>query len=188
MKIILCNDRGNRRFEVSKTHRKVRGQRTDLLHKISLGLVNAFDLIVFEDLKVKNMLKNHHLAKSISDVSWSQLTNFVSYKAEEAGRRVEFVDPKNTSQECSNCGEIVKKSLAQRVHNCPFCGLVIDRDLNASLNILKKGLQKSKGFSICQKSKIFEQLKNVGQELSEFKPRDFSKRRVIQEAPSVRVG
>ncbi|VUT25156.1 MAG: Putative transposase DNA-binding domain protein [Candidatus Methanolliviera sp. GoM_asphalt] len=111
------------------------------------------------------MLKNHHLSKSINDSSWSQLTNFVSYKVEEAGKRVEFVNPKNTSQECSNCGRIVKKSLSQRVHRCPFCGLVVDRDLNASLNILKKGL------------------KNVGQELSEFNPEDFSKRRVIQEAP-----
>jgi putative transposase len=166
------NNRKKRIFELAKTHRKVRDQRTDLLHKVSRSLVNTFDLIIFEDLKVKNMLKNHHLAKSISDVSWSQLTNFVSYKAEEAGRRVEFVNPKNTSQECSNCGGIVKKSLAQRVHRCPFCGLVMDRDENAAINILKKGLEKL----------------NVGQELSEFKPEDFSKRRVIQEAPSIRVG
>ncbi|VUT24412.1 MAG: Putative transposase DNA-binding domain protein [Candidatus Methanolliviera sp. GoM_oil] len=98
-------------------------------------------------------------------VSWSQLTNFVSYKAEEAGRRVEFVNPKNTSQKCSNCGEIVKKSLAQRVHKCPFCGLIMDRDENAAINILKRGLN------------------NVGQELSELKLEDFSKRRMIQEAP-----
>jgi len=162
------NNRIKRRFEGAKTHRKVREQRSDLLHKISCKLVNTFDLIVFEDLNVKGMLKNHHLAKSISDVSWSQLTNFVSYKAEEAGRRVEFVNPKNTSQECSNCGEIVKKSLSQRVHKCPFCGLVIDRDKNAAINILKKGLQKSS---------IFEQLKNVGQELSELKHEDFSNQR-----------
>ena len=159
------NNRSKRRFEVAKTHRTVREQRTDLLHKISRSLVNTYDLIVFENLKVKNMLKNHHLAKSISDVSWSQLTNFVSYKAEEAGRRVEFVNPKNTSQECSNCGKIVKKSLAQRVHKCPFCGLIMDRDENAAINILKRGL------------------KRVGQELSEFKLEDFSTRRMIQEAP-----
>ena len=159
------DNRTKRRFETAKTHRKVRDQRTDLLHKISRGLVNAFDLIVFEDLKVKNMLKNHHLAKSISDVSWSQLTNFVSYKAEEAGRRVEFVDPRSTSQECSNCGRIVKKPLNQRTHKCPFCGLIMDRDENAAINILNKGL------------------KNVGQELSEFKLEEFSKRTVIQEAP-----
>ncbi|VUT23823.1 MAG: putative transposase [Candidatus Methanolliviera sp. GoM_asphalt] len=163
-------NRTKRRFETAKTHRKVREQRTDLSHKISRGLVDTYDLIVFEDLNIRGMLKNHHLAKSISDVSWSQLTNFVSYKAEEAGRRVEFVNPKNTSQECSNCGGIVKKSLAQRVHRCPYCGLVMDRDQNAAINILKRGL------------------KRVGQELSEFKPEDFSKRRVIQEAPSVRVG
>ncbi|VUT26534.1 MAG: Putative transposase DNA-binding domain protein [Candidatus Methanolliviera sp. GoM_oil] len=75
------------------------------------------------------------------------------------GGRVEFVNPKNTSQECSNCGEIIKKSLAQRVHKCPFCGLVIDRDENAAINILKKGL------------------KRVGKGLPEFKPEDFSNRR-----------
>ncbi|VUT25423.1 MAG: putative transposase [Candidatus Methanolliviera sp. GoM_oil] len=177
------NNRTKRRFEVVKTHRTVRDQRTDLLHKISRSLVNTYDLIVFEDLKIRNMLKNHHLAKSISDVSWSQLTNFVSYKAEEAGKRVEFVNPRNTSLECSNCGKIVKKPLSQRTHKCPFCGLVMDRDKNAAINILNRGLRKSKGFSICQKSSIFEQLKNVGQELSEFKPEDFSKRRMIQEAP-----
>ncbi|VUT26385.1 MAG: putative transposase [Candidatus Methanolliviera sp. GoM_oil] len=164
------NNRKKRIFELAKTHRKVRDQRADLLHKISHSLVDTFDLIIFEDLNVRGMLKNHHLAKSISDVSWSQLTNFVSYKAEEAGRRVEFVNPKNTSQECSNCGGIVRKSLSQRVHKCPFCGLVMDRDENAALNILKKGLSR------------------VGQELSKVKPEDFSKRRVIQEAPSVRVG
>jgi len=164
------SNRTKRRFEVAKTHRKIRDQRTDLLHKISRGLVDTYDLIVFEDLKVKNMLKNHRLAKSISDVSWSRLTNFVSYKAEEAGTRVEFVDPKNTSQECSNCGVIVEKSLRQRVHRCPFCGLIMDRDQNAAINILKRGL------------------KHVGQGLSEFKPEDFSKRRLIQEAPSVRAG
>ncbi|VUT24606.1 MAG: putative transposase [Candidatus Methanolliviera sp. GoM_oil] len=198
------NNRGKRRFEVAKTHSKVKEQRTDLLHKISHKLVDTYDLIVFEDLKIRNMLKNHHLAKSISDatksliscrkngtflhVSWSQLTNFVSYKAEETGRRVEFVNPKNTSQECSRCGRIVKKPLSQRVHKCPFCGLIMDRDQNAAINILKRGLRKSKGFSICQKSSIFEQLRNVGQGLPEFKPEDFSKRRMIQEASPFRAG
>ena len=103
-------------------------------------------------------------------VSWSQLTNFVSYIAEESGRRVEFVNPKNTSQECFRCGRIVKKPLSQRVHKCPFCGLMMDRDENAAINILKRGLQKSK---------IFEQFKklSVVQELSEFKPEDFSNQR-----------
>jgi len=151
------NNRKKRRFELAKAHRKVKDQRTDLLHKISRSLVNAYDLIIFEGLKVKNMMKNHYLAKSINDASWSRLTNFVSYKAEEAGKIVEFVDPKNTSQECSSCGKIVKKSLNQRVHKCPFCGLEMDRDQNAAINILRKGLQ------------------NVGQGLSEFKPAEFLK-------------
>jgi putative transposase len=149
------NNRNKRKFELAKTHRKIKNQRNDFLHKISRSLVDSYDLIVLEKLNIKSMLKNHYLAKSISDASWSKLANFVSYKAEEAGKRVEFVDPKNTSQECSNCGRIVKKSLSQRVHKCPFCGLIMDRDQNAAINILKRGL------------------KNVGQELSEFKPEDF---------------
>jgi putative transposase len=120
------------------------------------------------------MLKNHHLAKSISDVSWSQLTNFVSYKAEEAGKIIEFVNPKNTSQECSNCERKNSNhlSLAVRTFKCPYCGLVIDRDLNAAINILKKGLKK---LNI-----------DVGKVLTEFKPEDFN-RRMIQEAPSFRT-
>ena len=102
-------------------------------------------------------------------VSWSQLTNFVSYKVEEAGRRVEFVNPKNTSQECSNCGRIVKKPLSQRTHKCPFCGFVMDRDQNAAINIREK----------C--------LRNVGKELSEFKPEDLPKAGMIQEASPFRA-
>ncbi|VUT26836.1 MAG: Putative transposase DNA-binding domain protein [Candidatus Methanolliviera sp. GoM_oil] len=107
------------------------------------------------------------------------MTNFVSYKAEEAGTRVEFVNPKNTSQECSNCGRIVKKPLSQRTHKCPFCGFVMDRDQNAAINILKKGLQKSS---------IFEHLRNVGKGLPEFKPEDLPKAGMIQEASPFRAG
>jgi putative transposase len=91
---------------------------------------------VFEDLQIRNMVKNHYLAKSISDAGWSQLINFTKSKAEYAGKIVELVNPRNTSQNCSGCGKSVPKDLSKRVHSCPFCGLVLDRDHNAAINIL----------------------------------------------------
>lgn len=84
------------------------------------------------------MTKNHNLAKSIVDSGWGQLVAFTSYKAESAGRIVKQVDPRNTSQLCSNCGEVVKKQLKDREHHCPCCGFVADRDENAAVNILKR--------------------------------------------------
>ena len=101
-------------------------------------LVEEFDRIVFEDLQVQNMVKNHHLAKSISDAGWSQLINFTKTKAEYAGKIVELVNARNTSQNCSKCGNLVSKNLSVRKHSCPFCGLVLDRDHNAAINILKR--------------------------------------------------
>jgi putative transposase len=95
---------------------------------------------VFEALNVANMVKNHSLAKSISDAAWSQLVRYATYKAEWAGRSLVLVDPKYTSQECSGCSERVPKDLSVRVHDCPHCGLVLDRDLNAARNILARGL------------------------------------------------
>ncbi|HDL15978.1 MAG TPA: transposase [Euryarchaeota archaeon] len=88
------------------------------------------------------MIRNHHLAKSISDVSWNMLQSFTAYKAEWAGKVVTFVNPENTSQECSSCGKIVKKNLNIKIHKCPYCGLVLDRHVNAAINILHRGLKK----------------------------------------------
>jgi len=121
---------------VAKVHRRIRNQRKDFAHKTSKMLVNEYDHIVFEDLQVQNMIKNHHLAKSISDAGWYQLMQFTKTKAEYAGKIVEFINPRNTSQNCSSCGNSVKKDLSVRVHSCPFCGLVLDRDHNAAINIL----------------------------------------------------
>ena len=87
------------------------------------------------------MLKNHCLAKSISDAGWNQLIQFTTYKAEEAGRLVVLVNPHNTSKMCSRCGVLVEKDLSVRVHKCPTCGLEMDRDENAAINILGLGLQ-----------------------------------------------
>jgi len=135
-KKLRSKNRNNQRIIVSKVHRRIRNQRKDFAHKTSRTLVKEYDLIVFEDLQIQNMVKNHHLAKSISDAGWSQLINFTKTKAECAGKIVELVNPRNTSQNCSSCGNSVKKDLSMRVHSCPFCGLVLDRDHNAAINIL----------------------------------------------------
>ena len=134
------SNRNKQRIEVARIHRHIRNQRKDFNHKLSRELVNNYNLIVFEKLQIQNMVKNHHLAKSISDASWSQLIQFTQYKAEYAGRNVELVNPKYTSQDCSNCGTRVKKSLSVRIHQCSLCGLILDRDHNAAINILNKAV------------------------------------------------
>jgi len=115
-------------------------------------LVDKYDHIVFEDLQIQNMVQNHHLAKSISDAGWSQLINFTKSKAECAGKVVELVNPKNTSQNCSGCGNSVPKDLSVRTHSCPFCGLELDRDHNAAINILRRSMYTAgtAGINACQ--------------------------------------
>jgi putative transposase len=147
---------------LAKAHRKVRNQRKDFHHQAARYLVKRFGLIVFEDLNIINMSKapdpkpdpdkagaylpNGTSAKaglnmSILDAGWGQFQQFCVVKAESAGRRVLFVNPSNTSQRCSGCGEVVPKPLEERMHRCPHCGLVIDRDHNAAINILLAGKQ-----------------------------------------------
>ena len=92
-----------------------------------------------EDLRVANMVRNHHLAKSISDAGWGQFLAILAYKAACAGKRVVAVPAQYTSQDCSRCGARVAKSLSVRTHICPFCGLVLDRDVNGARNILWAG-------------------------------------------------
>ncbi len=130
------------RVLVAKTYDKIRNQRIDFLHKLSKKYVEENQVIVVEDLKVQNMLKNHSLARSIADCGWYEFFNLISYKAEEAGRVFVKVDPKNTSQMCSVCGEIVSKDLSVRLHSCPYCNCEMDRDYNAAWNILSRGLEK----------------------------------------------
>ena len=132
-------NRNNQKIEVAKVHRRIRRQRSDFLHKLSTNLVNNYGIITFEDLNIRGMLKNHCLAKHISDASWNQLIGLTQSKAESAGSEVRLVNPRGTSQKCSQCGKTVKKTLAERTHKCPYCGLVMDRDLNASLNICMAG-------------------------------------------------
>jgi putative transposase len=126
---------------VERVHERIANKRYEFAHQVSRDLVNRFGLIAFEDLNIKNMLQNHCLAKSIADVAWNMLVTVTSYKAESAGSIVVLVDPRNTSKMCSRCGILVEKTLADRVHNCPECGLSLDRDWNAAINILRLGLQ-----------------------------------------------
>ena len=139
-----CKRGSNRRRKVkarlTRLHRKIADTRSTWLHQQSAALVNRADLIVVEDLNVKNMLRHPTLARSIADASWSKFLGMLAYKVEKTGGHLIRVDPRNTSQKCSGCGELVPKSLAVRIHACPHCGLVIDRDWNASLNILSAGM------------------------------------------------
>ena len=120
---------------VTTLHAKVRNSRRDMHHKVARYLVDRYGNIAAESLSVKGMIKNRRLSRRISDAGWYSFITILSSKAEEAGCTLILVNPKNTSQECSGCGEIVRKSLAVRTHRCS-CGLVLDRDVNAAVNIL----------------------------------------------------
>ncbi len=126
---------------LKRKHQKVRRQRTDFHHKAALYLLRTYDTIYLEDLRVANMVRNLHLAKSISDAGWAAFRTILEGKAGYAGRRIVAVPPAFTSQDCSGCGERVPKSLNVRTHVCPSCGLVLDRDQNAARNILAVGQQ-----------------------------------------------
>jgi putative transposase len=128
---------------LAKKHLKITRQRRDFFHKLSLRLIREFDEVVFEDLNIKGMVKNHHLAKSISDAAWGTFILIHEGKAENAGRRVTKVPPAFTSQDCSACGARVHKSLNMREHRCVSCGLILHRDHNAAINI--KGRAASSG-------------------------------------------
>jgi putative transposase len=128
---------------LAKAHQKVRRQRQDFHHKTALQLVRENDTIYHEDLQTANMLKNHHLAKSISDAGWSAFLSILSFKAAWASRRVVAVPPAFTSQICSGCGIVVHKGLSVRWHVCPECGTNLHRDHKAALNILALGREQS---------------------------------------------
>lgn len=133
------NRRSKSRILVAKAHEKVSNQRKDFLHKVANYYIEGNKTIYVEKLNIKGMVRNRHLSKSISDSSWGMFFSLLAYKAEEAGRNLIKVTPNGTSQICSGCGEKVPKKLSVRIHQCPFCNLVLDRDHNASLNILRLG-------------------------------------------------
>ncbi|WP_088052827.1 RNA-guided endonuclease InsQ/TnpB family protein [Virgibacillus dakarensis] len=130
--------------QVSKVHlfyEKVANQRRDFLHKLSYHLAKDYSIIAVEDLDIRHMVKNKRLSKSISDAGWGMFRNMLSYKCERNGSILLKVDPAFTSQDCSTCGTRVKKSLSIRTHICKGCGTILDRDHNASLHILRKGME-----------------------------------------------
>jgi putative transposase len=138
-KVKGSKNRGKARQVLGKRHLKISRQRKDHAVKLARCVVQSNDLIAYEDLRIKNMARNHCLAKSINDASWYQFRVWIEYFGKVFKRVTVAVNPQYTSQECSSCGEIVKKSLSTRTHICK-CGCVMDRDENAARNILSRGL------------------------------------------------
>ena len=138
------SNRNKQRIKVAKIHKKIKNQRDDYLHKLSKRIIDENQIICIEDLKVKNMVQNHKLARSINDASWSRFVSMLLYKASWYGNRVIKV-PNNyaSSQLCSLCGykNSITKDLKIRKWTCPKCGSSHDRDINASKNILSKGIE-----------------------------------------------
>jgi putative transposase len=130
---------------LARKHLQVSRQRKDFAIKTARCVVRSNDLIAYEDLQVRNMVKNHKLAKSISDASWFMFRHWVEYFGKVFGKVTVAVPPQYTSQNCSTCGTIVKKSLSERTHQCSHCGTALDRDHNAALNILAIGLKNTVG-------------------------------------------
>ncbi len=122
--------------QVANLYEHVANQRRDFWHKLTRHLVDTYSLIALEDLTLKFMTSNHHLALSAYDAGLGEFQQLLAYKAENAGTLVVTVNPTYTSQTCSDCGVIVKKDLSIRIHHCPNCGLTLDRDVNAARNIL----------------------------------------------------
>jgi putative transposase len=128
------------RKRYARKHLRVSRQREEFVKSVALRLVKSNDLIAYEDLNVKGMVKNRHLAKSITDAGWSVFRQWLEYFGDKYCKLTIAVSPHNTSQNCANCGHKVQKSLSTRTHVCPHCGYTDCRDRNAALNILQKGL------------------------------------------------
>ena len=135
-------------MQLARSYEHLSNLRLDFLHKISRSLVNRYSLISLENLNIRGMVQEK-FGKQINDAGWGTLASMLCYKAESAGCRVVFVDPDGTTQQCSQCGRVVFKTLADRVHNCPSCGLILDRDLNAACNILKRCTVGHTGINAC---------------------------------------
>lgn len=138
-KVKGSNNRLKAKVILGKYHLKISRQRKDFAVKLARCVIKSNDLVAYEDLSIKNMGKNHCLAKSINDTSWYQFRLWLEYFGKVFGKITIAVPPQGTSQECYRCGTVVKKSLSARTHICQ-CGCVLDRDHNAAINILSRGL------------------------------------------------
>lgn len=136
------NNFERQRVKVARLFEKVSNTRTDYLHKVSLDMVRNYDIICIEDLNIKGMVKDHRLARQISDVAWGEFVRMLAYKAEMNNKKVVKIDRYYpSSKTCHTCGYVnVDLKLSDREWICPDCGSVIDRDINAALNILSAGL------------------------------------------------
>jgi putative transposase len=132
------SNRKKARKQLARAYLKVQRQREDFARKTASTLVSSHDVIVYEDLQIRNLVRNHHLAKSIHDAGWGTFISWVKAYGQMHGILIIAVAPHFTSQECSACGALVKKSLSVRTHICPSCGVVLERDHNAALYILAK--------------------------------------------------
>ena len=170
-RIIAKRHKGSKRREKAKLNlqRKwehVVNQSNDFAHKLSYKLVNSvYTSFAIEDLQIQNMIKNHNLAQSIQNASWKRFINMLSYKAESAGMKVIKVDPRNTSKKCSNCGNIQDMPLGIREYNCSRCGMQMDRDINASINILHMATTLGQRESHAQEESVRPQKEAVLEEL-----------------------
>jgi len=136
------NRRKKAKLQVTKLHEKVANQRRDFHHKLANEYIKNYGVIVFEKLQIKNMVKNHKLARDISDCAWGQFFEFLDYKAEEAGRIIFKDNPRYTSMKCHVCGAINKElKLSDRTWTCLSCGTIHDRDFNAAVNHKNEGIK-----------------------------------------------
>jgi len=148
-KAVKYSNRRKKKIQIlAKTHEHIANQRRDWLHKLSRKYADKYDLVAVEKLNISGMVRNHHLAKSISDAGWNTFSNMLAYKMKILGRHFIQVPPHYTSQKCSECGALVPKSLSVRTHICPECGFTGNRDWNAAKNIIKLGLEQAVGEGI----------------------------------------
>ena len=172
-RIVARRKRGSKRRQIAKDrmnreYETVNDQTNDYLHKVTDKLINSgYTSFAVEKLQIQNMVKNHRLAKSINYASWNKFFQLLSYKAESAGMKVVKVDPKNTTKTCNNCGNIQSMPLSKRIYYCEVCGLTEDRDINASINILKRATAGHAG-SYVQGNNVRPQREAVIEELKTY--------------------
>ena len=141
-------NRQKAKLKIARVHERISNARHDFLHKTANRLLSSYSFIALEDLNIHQLAQKGH-GKGILDASWKKFADILCYKAESAGSEVVFVNPENTSKQCSACGTIVEKTLWQRQHTCPNCKLSIGRDLNASINILARATVGITGSNAC---------------------------------------